>query len=47
MQIGYLYRDAFQWVLEGAMLMPGDGLQDEHGDAVNSFLIENRFVLSF
>ena len=45
-QIGYNLGGRFDWVVEGAMLVPGAALYDENGDAVNSFLVENRFVLS-
>lgn len=47
LQIGWVYEDRFHWVLEGAVLMPGNSLQDEHGDAVPSFLFENRFLFLF
>jgi hypothetical protein len=46
-QLGYRFRDNFYWTLEGAMLLPGDGLHDEHGMAVRSFLVENRFEFLF
>jgi hypothetical protein len=47
LQLGYRFRDNFYWTLEGAMLLPGDGLHDEHGLAVRSFLVENRFEFLF
>ncbi|MFU8803494.1 MAG: hypothetical protein ACNA8W_06775, partial [Bradymonadaceae bacterium] len=47
LQLGYRFRENFYWVLEGAMLLPGDGLHDEHGLAVRSFLVENRFEFQF
>lgn len=46
-QIGWKYKQHFEWLLEGAMLLPGDALQDEHGDAINAYYFENRFVFSF
>jgi hypothetical protein len=46
-QLGWRFNKTFQWVVEGAVLFPGSSLQDENGDAVNSFLVENRFVVSF
>jgi hypothetical protein len=46
-QLGWKFNKTFQWVVEGAVLFPGSSLQDENGDAVNSFLVENRFVVSF
>lgn len=46
-QLGYRFKDNFFWTVEGAMLLPGDGLWDEHGDAVRSFLVENRLEYIF
>ncbi len=46
-QVGYTIRDNFFWIVEGAYLFPGPALWDENQDAVNSFLVENRFVLAF
>jgi hypothetical protein len=46
-QIGWTYRNVFTWTLEGAMLFPGDALQDENGDAVTSYLVTNRFLFAF
>ncbi len=46
-QIGWKYKKHFQWVVEGAVLFPGDALQDENGDAANSYLLENRFIFNF
>jgi hypothetical protein len=46
-QLGWKFNNAFQWVVEGAVLFPGSSFQDENGDAVNSFLVENRFVVTF
>jgi hypothetical protein len=47
LQMGWVYEDRFHWILEAAVLMPGNSLQDEHGDAVPSFLFENRFLFLF
>jgi hypothetical protein len=46
-QIGYSIGETFRWIVEGAALVPGAALLDENGDAVNSFLVENRFEVSF
>jgi hypothetical protein len=47
LQLGWRFNKSFQWIVEGAVLFPGSSFRDENGDAVNSFLVENRFVLSF
>ncbi|TXD36225.1 hypothetical protein FRC98_13970 [Lujinxingia vulgaris] len=47
LQLGYRLRDNFFWTVEGAVLFPGEALHDENGDAVRSFLVENRFELLF
>ncbi|MBA2664329.1 MAG: hypothetical protein H0U74_18710 [Bradymonadaceae bacterium] len=47
LQVGYRFRDNFFWTFEAAMLLPGQGVWDEHGDAVRSFLLENRFEFLF
>jgi hypothetical protein len=47
LQIGYRFRQYFYWTLEGAVLFPGESLEDEHGDAVNAYLLENRFEFVF
>lgn len=47
LQLEYAFRDTFFWTVEGAVLFPGSSLEDEHGDAVNSFLFENRLVVTF
>ncbi len=47
LQIEWRYRDYFQWVAEAALLLPGDSLEDEHGNASPSFSFENRFVFGF
>lgn len=46
-QLGWRYKDHLEWVIEGAVLFPGDALQDANGDATNTFLLENRFVFNF
>ena len=46
-QLGWSFRDFFTWTVEGAVLFPGDALKDENGDAVNAFLVTNRFLFSF
>jgi hypothetical protein len=47
LQVEWRYRDHFLWTVEGAVLFPGDALQDESGDAVTSFLVQNRFTFVF
>jgi hypothetical protein len=47
LQLEWRYRKYFQWTVESAVLVPGAALQDEAGDAVPSFLIENRFTFIF
>jgi hypothetical protein len=47
LQLGYKFRDNFFWTVEGAVLFPGAALHDEHGHAVRSFLVENRFEYLF
>ncbi len=47
LQLGYQFRENFFWTVEGAVLFPGPALHDEHGDAVRSFLVENRFEFLF
>jgi len=47
LQIEWAFREYFLWTVEGAVLFPGDALRDESGDAVNSFLVENRFTFTF
>ena len=46
-QLGWRFKKHLEWVVEGAVLFPGDALQDENGDAANSFLLENRFIFNF
>lgn len=47
LQLGWRFRQNFHWTVEGAVLLPGSSLEDENGDAVNSFLLENRFEFIF
>ena len=47
LQLEWTYKEHFIWTLEGALLLPGDALQDESGAAVTSFLFENRFTFVF
>lgn len=47
LQIEWTWRDFFIWTVEGAVLFPGDALKDESGDAVVSYLVENRFTFAF
>lgn len=47
LQLGWTFKKHFQWIIEGAYLIPGSSLQDENGDAVNSYMLENRFVFNF
>ena len=47
LQVEWTYREHFVWTVEAAWLRPGDALEDEHGDAVDAFLVENRFLYLF
>ena len=47
LQLQWTYRQHFAWTVESAALLPGDALQDEHGDATPAFLVENRFEFLF
>lgn len=47
LQLGWTFRQSFHWTVEGALLLPGSALEDANGDAVNSFLVENRFEFVF
>jgi hypothetical protein len=47
LQIEFNWKEHFLWTLEGALLIPGAALRDESGDAVNSFMIQNRFTFIF
>ncbi len=46
-QVGWKFKDHFQWLVEGAVLFPGSAIYDANGNATRSFLIENRFVFNF
>lgn len=46
-QLGYRLGEHFVWTVEGAVLFPGNALHDEHGQAVRSFLVENRLEVLF
>lgn len=46
-QLGWKFKEHFQWVIEGGYLFPGSSMQDQNGDAVNSYMLENRFVFNF
>lgn len=47
LQLGVTYKEYFRWTVEGAVLLPGAALYDENGDALNSFLVENRLEFRF
>lgn len=47
LQLGLTYKDVFYWTLEGAILFPGAAFHDRNGDAVRSYLVENRFEVRF
>lgn len=47
LQITWTYRERFFWTVESAALLPGSSLEDENGDAVPSFLLENRLEFVF
>lgn len=47
LQIEWAIAGFFTWTVEGAVFVPGDAVEDEHGDAEPSFMVENRFVFSF
>lgn len=38
------YRDFFEFALEYGFLFPGDAMEDENGDAVNSWMLESRMT---
>ncbi|MCB9728523.1 MAG: hypothetical protein H6744_18875 [Deltaproteobacteria bacterium] len=44
--VEYRYREFFEAVLEGGVLFPGSGLEDENGDAVPSWLVELRMTFA-
>ena len=39
--------DHFYFDLEGAALLPGDALEDEHGNAMTSFMLEGRLTFRY
>lgn len=47
LQVEFNWKNHFLWTLEGAVLFPGAALRDESGDAVTSFMIQNRFTFVF
>ena len=47
LQLNWTLNGFFGWTIEAAAVIPGDALQDQHGDALPSFLFENRFVFAF
>ena len=47
LQVEWTWRELFTWTVEAAAAIPGDALRDANGDAVPSFLVENRFVFTF
>ena len=47
LQVSWEYREFFTWTVEAAYLQPGSSLEDEHGDAVSAYLVENRFGVVF
>ncbi|MBL6976245.1 MAG: hypothetical protein ISR64_10980, partial [Deltaproteobacteria bacterium] len=46
-QVEWKFKDYFLWTVESAVLFPGGALKDESGNAVTSFLVENRFTFLF
>jgi len=46
-QLEWAYRETFLWTVEGAVLFPGSSLEDENRDAVNAFMVENRFTFMY
>jgi hypothetical protein len=47
LQLNWTLNGFFGWTIEAAAVIPGDALEDQHGDALPSFLFENRFVFAF
>jgi hypothetical protein len=47
LQLEWAFKKYFLWTVEAAALLPGSALKDESGDAVPSFLFENRFTFLF
>lgn len=46
-QIEWIFKQHFRWTIESAVLIPGNALEDEHGNATVSWLLENRLALVF
>ena len=46
-QLEWTFREHFIATIEGALLLPGSSLENEHGQAVNAFLIDSRFTYLF
>ena len=46
-QLEWTFRERFIWTVEGAVLLPGSSLENEHGQAVPAFLLSNRFTYLF
>jgi hypothetical protein len=46
-QLEWTFRERFIWTVEGAVLLPGSALENEHGQAVPAFMIDNRFTYLF
>ncbi|HEU5059665.1 MAG TPA: hypothetical protein VFU21_24205, partial [Kofleriaceae bacterium] len=46
-QLEWTFRERFIWTVEGALLVPGSSLENEHGQAVNAFLVDSRFTYLF
>jgi hypothetical protein len=44
--VEYRFKDVFTAIVEGAILMPGDALEDENGDAVMGWMLETRLRLN-
>ena len=47
LQVEWTYAGFFTWTIEPAVFVPGDAVQDINGDAVASFMFENRFMFRF
>ena len=47
LQIEWTFQRFFTWTIEAAAMVPGDALHDRDGNAVPSFMVENRFVFAF
>ncbi len=46
-QIEWIFKKHFRWTVESAVLIPGSSLEDEHGNATVSWLLENRLAVVF